>query len=665
MSFLLLLLLFVYLQNFTFASETSTNQTLPRMKVYCQDESENQVFPEYLLSNAYRYQSATLRENDTAKRKELHLKAIQLFDSYIECMNSYNNSISAITYLQKAISQIEIGNEEAEQTLEKALEVDSRLRDAIILKSRLLINKTKYEEARDLLEKNISYFSNDSDFLYFLGSLNRELGNDSYALLYFGSLWNNIQKREGDTRYRISVLKSMSELLTKKFVKDPNSRNRAIYYIKTYVKYVPNDIETKYILSFMLYFVGRINESKEIALEILSKNPNHQNAIGWLGEIYFLTNKTEALKFFRYLYQENKINNTYLYHLYAVLQGRYTGDSKEFFENHLQTDKTRLSAYLALIEIYKSEKENEKLLQYYEKAAKLSFNYKDYYRAIELSKNRIALLKETKNSNSLIAKEYEFISKCYEEMGAVHLSLVYLRKAIQSNPKEFFSLKHQESALLRNHKIKRYQESLDILNKILNQKQDESNFYFEIGLTHFLNGNYPESIKFYTKAIRLEPQKAYYYYYRASSYEKLGYISEVRKDIQKSWEINPNFAQAYNFLGYLYAEKNIELEESFRLIKKAIELEPDNPAFQDSLGWIYYQKGNLEEALYHLQLAVELMEEKNEKDGVVYDHIGDIYFKLGDTQTAKDYWQKALKTESSELNTEKTQKKLRDLEIKQ
>ncbi|MCX7999075.1 MAG: tetratricopeptide repeat protein, partial [Leptospiraceae bacterium] len=229
---------------------------------------------------------------------------------------------------------------------------------------------------------------------------------------------------------------------------------------------------------------------------------------------------------------------------------------------------------------------------------------------------------------------------------------------------DIIELKYWEAILLRTNKVKRYDESLLILSEIRSKKPKEAEFYFEIGLTQYLSGNYPESIKSYTKAINLDSKKAHYYYYRATSYEKLGYISEVQKDIQKCWSLNPNFSQAYNFLGYLYAEKNIELEESFKLIKKAIELEPDNPAFQDSLGWVYYQKGNLEEALHHLQLAVELMEEKNEKDGVVYDHIGDVYFKLGDLQTARDYWEKALQTESAELNIERLKQKLNSLESK-
>jgi tetratricopeptide (TPR) repeat protein len=112
----------------------------------------------------------------------------------------------------------------------------------------------------------------------------------------------------------------------------------------------------------------------------------------------------------------------------------------------------------------------------------------------------------------------------------------------------------------------------------------------------------------------------------------------------------------------MFAEKNIELEESLRLIRKAIDLEPDNPAYQDSLGWILFRFGKHEEALHHLQLAEELMEEKKEKDAVVYDHLGDVYFKLNDLPNARASWQKALEIDSQEVDKVKIKEKILNLE---
>jgi len=74
------------------------------------------------------------------------------------------------------------------------------------------------------------------------------------------------------------------------------------------------------------------------------------------------------------------------------------------------------------------------------------------------------------------------------------------------------------------------------------------------------------------------------------------------------------------------------------MIRKALGLDPNNGAYIDSLGWLYFKKGKIKEAIPELEKAVGLLE-----DPVIYDHLGDAYFKIGDIQKAKENWQKSLK----------------------
>jgi tetratricopeptide (TPR) repeat protein len=74
------------------------------------------------------------------------------------------------------------------------------------------------------------------------------------------------------------------------------------------------------------------------------------------------------------------------------------------------------------------------------------------------------------------------------------------------------------------------------------------------------------------------------------------------------------------------------------MIKKALELEPANGAYIDSLGWLYFKKGKTKEAIRELEKAIALIE-----DPVIYDHLGDAYFKLKDFGKAKENWEKSLK----------------------
>jgi Flp pilus assembly protein TadD len=117
--------------------------------------------------------------------------------------------------------------------------------------------------------------------------------------------------------------------------------------------------------------------------------------------------------------------------------------------------------------------------------------------------------------------------------------------------------------------------------------------------------------------------------------------------------LDPKHAEAYNYVGYMFAERGQNLEEAVTLIKKALELEPENGYFIDSLGWAYYQQGRYPDALRELKRAVE----KAKEDPVIYDHLGDAYAKNGFDEDALIAWEKSL---ALDPNAEGVAKKIQD-----
>jgi tetratricopeptide (TPR) repeat protein len=100
-----------------------------------------------------------------------------------------------------------------------------------------------------------------------------------------------------------------------------------------------------------------------------------------------------------------------------------------------------------------------------------------------------------------------------------------------------------------------------------------------------------------------------------------------------------NAAEVYNYLGYMWAEQNMHLEDAEAMIKKALELDADNGAYLDSLGWVKFRRGRFEEALTDLLRAAQSLKKE---DPVVFEHIGDTYAKLDRLPQALDFWNKAL-----------------------
>jgi Tfp pilus assembly protein PilF len=119
----------------------------------------------------------------------------------------------------------------------------------------------------------------------------------------------------------------------------------------------------------------------------------------------------------------------------------------------------------------------------------------------------------------------------------------------------------------------------------------------------------------------------------------------------------PEDIGAFNDLGYLWADQNKHLARSLVMVKRAVAAEPNNAAYRDSLGWVYYRLGQFQQAVVELEKAVA-----QTADGVILDHLGDAYLKLEHPAKAQATWERALavfKAENNLQQIESVQKKLR------
>lgn len=136
----------------------------------------------------------------------------------------------------------------------------------------------------------------------------------------------------------------------------------------------------------------------------------------------------------------------------------------------------------------------------------------------------------------------------------------------------------------------------------------------------------------------------FYLQYGAAA-EQAGLIDRAAELLRESIRLDTaNAAEARNYLGYMWVDHGKNLDEAGEMIRKALETDPDNGAYLDSLGWFYFKKGEYERALKELSRALENMKEE---DAVVLDHLGDTYHSLGKPAEALNYWQKSLAIDGS------------------
>ncbi len=131
----------------------------------------------------------------------------------------------------------------------------------------------------------------------------------------------------------------------------------------------------------------------------------------------------------------------------------------------------------------------------------------------------------------------------------------------------------------------------------------------------------------------------FYFEYGAAA-EQAGLYDKAAELFKRSIELDPaDAAQACNYLGFMWADQNRNLDEAEKYIRRALAAEPENGAYLDSLGWLHYRQGNYEQALAELLSASAAIKEG---DPVVFEHIGDTYAALGQTGKAIEFWQKSL-----------------------
>ncbi|MHB1291785.1 MAG: tetratricopeptide repeat protein [Sulfuricella sp.] len=149
---------------------------------------------------------------------------------------------------------------------------------------------------------------------------------------------------------------------------------------------------------------------------------------------------------------------------------------------------------------------------------------------------------------------------------------------------------------------------------------------------------YGEAFELLSKALEKLPNYPDLLYDRAMAAEKLGKIDVLEQDLRKLIQIKPDYAHAYNALGYTLADRSERLDEARQLIEKALELAPDDFFVMDSLGWVYYRMGQLEKAEDTLRRAYI-----GQHDAEIAAHFGEVLWARGKREEAEKIWRAALK----------------------
>jgi tetratricopeptide (TPR) repeat protein len=197
----------------------------------------------------------------------------------------------------------------------------------------------------------------------------------------------------------------------------------------------------------------------------------------------------------------------------------------------------------------------------------------------------------------------------------------------------------------------KHREALGSLDKARSRFGPDFRGEFLAALCHANLKEFDQSRERFTSAEKIAREKApqlldhRFYLQLGSMLERAGHFDDAVMALEQSLMLDPDFDEALNHLGYMWAERGINLQIARDMIERAVKAEPENPAYLDSLGWVLFQLKKPAEALPPLQKAVELLKES---DATVFDHLGDVLKALGRLPEAREAWQKSLAVEPSE-----------------
>jgi tetratricopeptide (TPR) repeat protein len=161
--------------------------------------------------------------------------------------------------------------------------------------------------------------------------------------------------------------------------------------------------------------------------------------------------------------------------------------------------------------------------------------------------------------------------------------------------------------------------------------------------------------------------RTYLVFLRGELAERQKHFEPAEQFFREALDLDPSSAITLNYYGYMLADKNSRLPEALKLIRKAVELEPMNGAYLDSLGWVYFKMGEYELAEENLRQAAE----RDQTDPTVHEHLGDLYEKTGRIRLAAAQWELSLAefAKSAPADVEpgdvaKVQKKLESARVK-
>jgi tetratricopeptide (TPR) repeat protein len=226
-----------------------------------------------------------------------------------------------------------------------------------------------------------------------------------------------------------------------------------------------------------------------------------------------------------------------------------------------------------------------------------------------------------------------------DKKGRTDEAITQYQEAIRLQPDFFDAHNNLGIVLGRKGQI---DEAIGQLQEAIRLQPGSELAHYNLGIALERKGRTDEAISQYQEAIRLKPDYADAHHNLGGLLDRKGQAEEAIRQYLEVLRLKPDDAEVNNSLGYLWAERGEKLDQARALIQKAVQKEPQNAAYLDSLGWVLFKQNRPGEALNYQLRAIQNC---SQPEALLYDHLGDIYAALNHRDKAAEAWRKSLSVE--------------------
>lgn len=514
----------------------------------------------------------------------------------------------------------------------------------------LYINQGNYKKAKELLEK---VYDNNPDSLYLnkkMAVLSQRLGDLKDALGFAGKCVD-IDPEDLHSHMLLAELSAMN-----------GDRETEIEEYRAILKLDPDQQRVRFLLATSLIKTNRLDGAMEQLNELIAQEPRLSFAHYYKGRIYIEWGNYQAAES-EYL-QTLELDDTFEPALFD-LAGLYQ------YQRKLEE---AITLYKRLVYLYPNNRTaQERLMGLYntlgqtDNIDELIGNIQSQSKPGDPGRQTLGLYYLQNGSFADAIAEFDLIVTAWPDdyKSRYLLALAYEESGLPEKALEHLEVIKKDSEYFTNAQIHIFyilidmgknEEAVKSIEKAIDMKKDEATLYLALSSLYSDQEDYSKSAAVLQNALKYNEKNIEILFRLGIALDKSGDRPGCIEQMKKVLEIDPNNADTLNYIGYSYAEDGVNLDEALDMIQRALKISPDSGYIIDSLGWVYYRKGQYDKALDSLEKAFSLKSD----DPTIAEHLGDVYFKKNEYQRSIEMYEKALSLEHQEAD--KILEKIREVQ---